>query len=121
MNVPIENMNEKSFQICVIQQSFRMGGFGIRDKRFLSHVAYLGGIEKAFSSLLGDDGIGQQLVSVIGDIDSLTPENRWEALANSGSRTGEEMKESWNSIKHEALESINYLGLDLDGHSTFKK
>ena len=44
INVPIENLNRRSFQQFVIRQPIKMGGLGIRSNVETSPAAFIGGL-----------------------------------------------------------------------------
>ena len=78
-----------------------------------SILAYIGGVEQALPNFVGEGGVCQQLAPVLGDMSNSS--TRWQQLLTSGSRTGEELTWAWDTLRQEALESCQFLGIDLDG------
>ena len=70
---------------------------------------------QALSSFTGIEGICQNLTTVLGDMDEVLPDNKWQHLMNSESRTGKEFLEAWKSLQSEAKECCDFLSLELSG------
>ncbi len=64
------------------------------------------GIGNGHPILWGEEGICLPLGELIGD----TPEARYRGIITSGSRTGRELRESWDQLMQEAQEVKEYLG-----------
>ena len=114
INVPIENLQGKSFQEWVLRLPVRLGGLGIRSTLETRHAAFIGGVEQALPHFTNREGVCDQLRPIIGDF-SGSSDTRWERLINSGCRTGSEFAECWNIIKEEVSQCYRYLqrGMEL--------
>ena len=74
--VPVEGLENRSFQHGVIRQPVKMGGLGLINQVELSPAAFIGGIEQALPNFTGDVGVCEQLAGVIGDGQSQV-DRRW--------------------------------------------
>ena len=97
----------------MLRKPLRLGGTGLRSLSETSLAAYIGGGEKTVIHCVGEGGICQQLGPVLDDIER--PASMWQGMLFSGCRTGEEFAASWNTLRHEATESCQYLEKDLEG------
>ena len=57
----------------------------------------------------------QLLLPTVGDIREAEVASRWQTLLDSGSRTGRELAECWDTLRGEAQECCDYLGEELEG------
>jgi len=112
IEVPVENISGRSFQHMVIRQPLKMGGLGIRSHTETSPAAYIGGLEQALPHMTGLQGVCQMLQEVIGDGQGSTS-TRWQALIQSGCRTGKELVSAWSLLQEEARQCAAYLGEEL--------
>ena len=110
--VPVEILQNRSFQHWAIRQPVKMGGLGIRSNVETSLPAFVGGLEQALPHFVGDEGVCQQLSVILGDVKG---EYRWKKLLNSGCRTGNELAVAWNTLQKEAHQCSNYLGQNIIG------
>lgn len=100
LDVPVEGLQEKSFQWWVAQLPVKHGGLGLRIQSYLSKVSYLGSVELCLPSFAGPQGICTNLAHLAGEEES--KETRWAPLMASGSRLGEEFTAAWTTVKTEA-------------------
>ena len=112
INVPIENLNGRSFQQFVIRQPIKMGGLGIRSNVETSPAAFIGGLEQALPHFVGENGVCQQLTTLIGQANGHTGA-RWQPLIQSGCRTGKELLNAWNILQTEATQCSTFLCQEL--------
>ena len=89
-------MRSKSFQELSIRLPIRLRGFGLRSFAETAPVAFIGGIEKALG---GDEA----------ELDW------WRTLLDSGTRTGDEYRTSWEELQMEGQQIVDYLGKELEG------
>ena len=108
----VDTLKNRSFQHWVIRQPVKMGGLGIRSNVETRLTAFIGGLEQALPHFVGESGICNQLSTILGDFEG---DNRWQALLESGNRTGHELAEAWSALKHEAQQCSAYLGQELKG------
>ena len=96
LNLPVDSMRSKSFQELSIRLPIRLRGFGLRSFAETAPVAFIGGIEKALG---GDEA----------ELDW------WRTLLDSGTRTGDEYRTSWEELQMEGQQIVDYLGKELEG------
>ena len=56
----------------------RLGGMGLRSMSDVSLAAFIGGVEQSLPHFVGEDGVCQQLTSVLGDMENTG--HRWRDL-----------------------------------------
>ena len=110
INVPIGSLTGKSFQNWVLRLPIRLGGMGIRSCVETSPAAFIGGIEQSLPHFTKNGGVCLQLTDVVGTFEESN--SRWQTLMHSGSRTGKEFENSWNSLKEEVDQCHQYLSKD---------
>ena len=103
----------RSYQNWMVRMPVRLGGMGLRAVSETSLAAYIGGVEQALTHFVGEGGMCQQLLPVLGDMQSSA--TRWEGLLASGCRTGQELALAWNTLREEASQSCRYLGKEVEG------
>ena len=113
LNVPVENLQGRSFQNLVIRQPIKMGGLGVRSVAETCQAAYIGGLEQSLPHFTGPDGVCQVLTPIIGD--NWQSDTRWAPLLASACRTGEELQAAWESLKLESNQCAAYLGDEPSG------
>ena len=111
LDVPVANLNGRSFQEWVIRQPVRFGGFGLRSQIETSPVAFIGALRQILPSFSGEKGICPQLEHLI----SPNSKNIWQPLIESRCRTGMELQKAWTVLQKEAQEISDYLGVELEG------
>ena len=110
---PVRRLQSKSYQEWMTRTPVRLGGMGMRSVLETSLLAYIEGVEQALPNFVGEGGVCQQLTAVLGDMSNMS--TRWQQLLTNGSRTGEELAWAWETLRQEAMESCQFLGIDLDG------
>ena len=108
----VPGIKEKSYQEWVIRQSIRLGGFGLRCQSNLSPAAFVGAVEQVLPSFVGAKAICPQLAHLLGSMDD--PQQRWQILLASGCRTGQELREAWDTLQKEAKAMSEFLGANLE-------
>ena len=86
---------------------------GLRAVSETSLAAFIGGVEQSLTHFVGEGGVCQQLLPVLGDMQQSA--SRWEGMVTSGCRTGVEFGASWNTLRQEAIESSQFVNKELDG------
>ena len=106
LNVPVDGLRQRSYQWWVSQLPIKLGGLGIRLQSSLSPISYLGSLEKVLPSFANSN---------LGHLYSEgAPDHRMYAtLLESGSRLGAEFAAAWNTVKGEAVQCCNFLGVEL--------
>ena len=74
-------------------------------------AAFVGGVNMALPSLTGESGICPALTEIIGSTDGL---NQWQDFLTTGSQTAQEFDAAWKSLKLEASQCSEFLGMELD-------
>ena len=75
--------------------------------------AFMGAMEQSLPHFLGEEGIFPQLATTLGEVGN--GPTRWRGLLESGSRTGEELRNLWSSLGEEARQMCTYLEMELTG------
>ena len=110
INVPVQDMQERSFQNWVLRLPIRLGGVGLRSNVETSPAAFIGGLEQSLPHFTKGVGICPLLEDQIGNFENVS--SRWTALMESSSRTGQEFLSAWNAMKTEAEQCSQFLGSD---------
>ena len=96
--------------------NLREGYVGLRSMEDTIPTAFIGSVEMSIPFLTGEGGQCQLLQPGIGDIRGSEEGVRWQALLQSGTRTGREFERSWERLQQEARQCAEYLGDRLDSH-----
>ena len=96
VDVPVDNLQGRSFQDHLVRLPIRLRGFGLRSLADTSPVAFIGGLELALG---GDE----------------EEAGWWRTLSEGGSRTGEEFKASWQLLQREGEQICDFLSVELEG------
>ena len=108
VQVPIEDLKGQSFQNWILRLPIKLGGLGIRSNKDTIHAAFIGGVEQALPHFTKGKQISPNLTEIIGDFSDQS-QGRWAPLIQSGCRTGIEFATSWNKMKKEFNECLEYL------------
>ena len=111
-SVPVESLRDRSFQEWVVRQPIRFGGLGVRGQRETVPAAFIGALEQTLPAFTGDRGVCQQLTHLVAEPGD--EENRWQALLQSGCRTGTELAWCWESLTTEAREMGTFLNQEVE-------
>ena len=96
LEVPVDNLNGRSFQEHLVRLPIRLRGFGLRSMADTSPVAFIGGVELALGGEAAEEGW-------------------WRTLVEGRTRTGDEFRESWRSLQREGEQICNFLHVEFDG------
>ena len=110
LDIPVNSMANNSFQELFVRTPIKLRGFGLRSLVQTSPTAFIGGLERSLSAFGGEEGICRKLEHLLGG-----GEQWWRHLLDSGTRTGEEFKESWTFLQQEAGQCADFIGIELDG------
>ena len=110
LNVPIDGLGGHSFQSWLARLPIKEKGMGLRAMEDTIPAAFIGSVEMSLPFLTGEGGQCQLLQPVIGDIRGSEEGVRWQALLQSGTRTGREFERSWERLQQEARQCVAYLG-----------
>ena len=111
----IPELSGRSYQQWMKTQPVKLGGLGLRSLVETCPAAFIGGVEMAIPHLAGGGGvigICPQLERVTGQVSG---EYRWNTFIDYNSKTACEYKWAWNSVKEEADNICNYLGIEIQG------
>ena len=113
LQLPVTRHQGRSYQDWMLRTPVRLGGFGLRSMEDVALPAFLGALEQSLPHFLGEEGIFPQLSTTLQEVGE--GPNRWRGLLESGCRTGEELRDLWNTLQEEARQMAGFLGTDLDG------
>ena len=115
LDVPVRGLGGQSFQSWLVRLPVREKGMGLRSLVDIIPAAFIGSVEMSLPFFCGEEGVCQLLLPTVGDIREAEVASRWQTLLDSGSRTGRELAECWDTLRSEAQECCNYLGEELEG------
>ena len=113
LQLPVNRHQGRSFQDWMLRTPVRLGGFGLRSMEDVALPAFFGALEQSLPHFLGEEGIFPQLSTTLQEVGE--GPNRWRGLLESGCRTGEELRDLWNTLQEEARQMTGFLGTELDG------
>ena len=79
----------------------------------VSLAAFVQGVEQSLPHFTGEDGVCQQLSTVLGEMQDVS--HRWRDMLASGCRTGGEFEKSQNILRLEAVQASQFLDRDIVG------
>ena len=109
----VTRLQGRSYQEFMLRLPVRQGGMGLRSMEDVSMAAFVGGVEQSLPHFTGEDGVCQQLTTVLGEMQDVS--YRWRDMLASGCRTGGEFETAWNVLRQEAVQASQYLDRDMGG------
>ena len=115
LDVPIRGLGGQSFQSWLVRLPVREKGMGLISLVDIIPAAFIGSVEMSLPFFCREGGVCQLLLPTVGDTREAEVASRWQTLLDSGSRTGRELAECWDTLRGEAQECCDYLGEELEG------
>ena len=84
----------------------RHGGLGLRSMEDVRLTGFMGGLEQASTSFVGEEPLVPQLAGILGTVEGM---QKWRYLLRAGCRTGGELIILWQILLEEARQSSYYL------------
>ena len=114
---PVRGLDSLSYQEWLVRLPVKLYGWGFRSLKDSCGPAYLGALETAIPFMSARGKICPQLEQVWGGREcwgeGADSETRWRVLLSSGCMEGRELREVWDKVKGEAVESADWLGVEL--------
>ena len=115
--VPVETLRNRSFQHWVMRQPIKLGGMGLRSMLEVSSAAFVGAVEVAIPSMVGEDGVCPQLSREVGEAECFSVggdiQTRWYYMLQSGCQVGTEFRRAWEILQEEAQQLSQWLETEL--------
>ena len=96
LNLPVDTMENKSFQEISVRLPIRLRGFGLRSFAETAAPAFIGGVEQALGGEEAEQGW-------------------WRTLLESGARTGREYDACWKKLQREGQQIATFIDKELEG------
>ena len=114
LRIPIPGLDSRSFQEWAVRLPVRLYGWGLRSLQDSCGPAFLGTLETAIPYMAARENICPQMADLWGGEDcwgvNAPTDDRWRRVLSSGCSIGEELREIWERIQVEAVESAEWLG-----------
>ena len=99
LDVPIRALGGQSFQSWLVRLPVKEKGMGLRSLVDIIPAAFIGSVEMSLPFFCREEGVCQLLLPTVGDIREAEVASRWQTLLDSGSRTGRELAECWDTLR----------------------
>ena len=117
LSAPVAAWHGRSYQEMKVHLPARSGGLGLSSMVDLIPAAFCGGVQQSLPHFVGQRGLCKQLRGVLAGegFSQLAAGAMWQQLLNSGCRTGQELRDSWQKLKVTGMQACQYLGRPLEG------